>query len=88
METVRVSFQTLSPYQHINNMKKLLLRLGFVEFFISVNNTTLTKGACPKHTEMLNSYWCADDASTHSIGTKTMLHLDCLGVYIILRRAS
>lgn len=69
-------------------MKKILLRLGFVEFYISIRSKTLTKGACPKHTEMLRSYWCADDASTHTIGTKTCLHLDVAGVFIILKRAT
>jgi hypothetical protein len=69
-------------------MKKILLKLGFVDFFVSLGGKTITKGACPKHTEMLRSYWCADDASTHNVGTKTSLHLDFLGVFIILKRAA
>jgi hypothetical protein len=69
-------------------MNKILLTLRFVEFFISIGGRTITAGACPKHTEMLRSYWCADDASTHNVGTKTSLHLDFLGVFIILKRAA
>jgi hypothetical protein len=77
-----------TPAIKTNNMKKILLRLGFVEFYISIGSKTLTNGSCPKHREMLNSFWCSDDAFTHSIGTKTCLHLDVAGVFIILKRAT
>lgn len=64
-------------------MKYILINmLRFVEFYISIRGKTLTKGSCPKHSALLRE----EDVDYYDAATKTFLHLDCLGLFVILKR--
>ena len=68
-------------------MKYILINmLRFVEFYISIRGKTLTKGSCPKHSALLRDSFGNLDVDYYDVATKTFLHLDCLGLFVVLRR--